>query len=236
LKRRESAPAPDVLDETGAAQESETEQKPPAPADPPASADPPAQAEEEGGGAGRKDKRRTLGKKVLAGLIALGVVALAVCAALGIRWMQAKTAEPTALSGPTQTGGHTYRFYRFEHKEQTWDQAKRYCKKQGGHLATISSVEENLFLYGAMTANKLTVAAFGYSDEKKADQWMWVQKEKADGKFFRQNITFSNWHEGEPAGLYGTAKYAVLTALYPDGTWQASDFGSDKVFICEWDD
>ena len=41
--------------------------------------------------------------------------------------------------------GHSYRVYDLD-EVKSWAEAKSYCEKQGGHLATVSSQEENDFL------------------------------------------------------------------------------------------
>lgn len=50
-------------------------------------------------------------------------------------------AEETKIGEKQIYNGHTYQLYD---KEMTWKDAKAYCERMGGHLATISSNDENI--------------------------------------------------------------------------------------------
>lgn len=124
-------------------------------------------------------------------------------------------------------GGHSYAVYDLT---STWKEAEAYCEGLGGHLATITSREENDYLYNLVVANGYRNAYFGLTDENKEGTWQWVTGEP---------VTYTNWHSNEPNG-YSSENYAMFYWKWEDGTWNDGDFGKETdnggtVFICEWD-
>ena len=106
-----------------------------------------------------------------------------------------------------------------------------FCKWLGGHLATITSQEENDAIYEFMKQDGLDNAYFGFSDIEDEGEWKWIDGTKSD---------FTNWHTGEPNGENSKENYAMFYEKYTDGTWNDGDFtfaqrGQPSVFICEWD-
>ena len=124
--------------------------------------------------------------------------------------------------------GHRYKI--FTNICSTWEEAEEYCEYLGGHLAVISSKEENDALFRYMRSLELETAYFGYSDATAEGEWHWVNSEKN---------TYTNWHSGEPNGRT-SENYAEFYYQFDDGTWNDGDFdngvtSSDaKAFICEW--
>ncbi len=129
---------------------------------------------------------------------------------------------------------HRYRIYKGVH---TWIQAKAFCEVLGGHLATMTTPEENAFVNDFMHGNKDLTAYFGLSDLARKGNWEWVTGEP---------FVYRNWHRGEPnRGIHHgwwLEKYGMYLHKYTDGTWNDSHFyENSKVdpgcsFICEWDD
>lgn len=103
-----------------------------------------------------------------------------------------------------------------------WHQAKEACEKAGGHLAIITSKEENDFVENMAGRQAVWL---GLTDEKTAGDWRWV-----DGS----RVTFAHWASGEPnnpgvehyVGFYGKA-----------GGWNdfPATFAEITGYICEWD-
>ncbi len=127
--------------------------------------------------------------------------------------------------------GHEYQFFDFPDVITSWEAAKKYCESLGGHLAIISSQEENDFLYQAMTEQHYRNAYFGITDEENEGVWKCV-----DGS----DPVYTNWHEGEPNQENENEDYGMFYWKYDDGTWNDGDFGGytnqgETVFICEWD-
>ncbi len=124
--------------------------------------------------------------------------------------------------------GHKYKVYKDVCK--TWEEAEEYCKNLGGHLAVISSKEENDALYSYITSNGITNAYFGFTDNQSEGNWKWVEGESG----------YTNWHTSEPNNESNTEDYAMFYWKYSDGTWNDGNFGKstvsdDKNFLCEWE-
>lgn len=124
--------------------------------------------------------------------------------------------------------GHIYKFFK---NCDTWETAKEYCESLGGHLATISSQEENDAVYDYLLSCGYESAYFGYSDNIEEGSWYWVNDE---------DISYTNWHSNEPNSENKYEDYAMFYWKFPDGTWNDNDFDesneNEEVFICEWDD
>lgn len=104
------------------------------------------------------------------------------------------------------------------------EKAESFCEKRGGHLAVITSQEEDEFLHKLVLSSGQSDAMFGlkYSNGMSA----WVNGEK---------LGYTNWADdmpdGSKQGSYG--QYSVRNA---DGKWQNGIFGKDvTAYICEWD-
>lgn len=133
-------------------------------------------------------------------------------------------------SGAVKCNGHYYYVYELD-TLTTWEEAKQYCESQGGYLATITSQEENEFVYSYLRSNfDYESAYFGFTDRNEEGTWIWANGEKS---------SYTNWHPGEPNSENPNEDYAMYYFKYSDGTWNDGDFGnrtvnSGRVFICEW--
>ncbi len=131
----------------------------------------------------------------------------------------------TAPDGTT----HRYQIYKGVHK---WVEAKAFCEVLGGHLATLTTPEENAFVYGFMRDCGYLTAYFGLSDEKRVGDWIWVTGEPFE---------YANWHKREPSRS-AKERYGMFFYLHTDGTWNDSHFyeyaevDPGCSYICEWDD
>lgn len=113
---------------------------------------------------------------------------------------------------------------------KSWREAEQYCQSLGGHLATITSAEENAAVFGYVTSLGYKSVYFGLTDAEKEGTWKWVTGEKVD---------YLNWHSGEPNCESSREDYAMFYYKYSDGKWNDGDFGGTtvnggKAFICEW--
>lgn len=124
---------------------------------------------------------------------------------------------------------HRYQIYK---GVRTWVEAKAFCEALGGHLATLTTEEENAFVYQFMRDSGYLTAYFGLSDEKRVGDWIWVTGEPFE---------YSNWHRGEPSRS-GRERYGMYFYKHTDGTWNDSHFYEDAEvdpgcsYICEWDE
>lgn len=127
--------------------------------------------------------------------------------------------------------GHYYFLYE-KTNVTSYDEALEYCVDNGGYLATITSQEENDFVYSYITGLGCETAYLGLSDASSEGNWQWCTGE---------SLSYVNWHSGEPNGESSNEDYAMFYYKYSDGTWNDGDFGGSTVnggnsFICEWGD
>lgn len=103
-----------------------------------------------------------------------------------------------------------------------WDETKEYCEKMGGHLATITSEEEQEVIenYLESYAEYDHYWLGGYRES--GDSWKWITGEECE---------VYNWDSGEPNG---TGDYIEI---YSDGTWDDThnDNTDMEGYICEWE-
>ena len=125
--------------------------------------------------------------------------------------------------------GHYYQLYP-NNTVSSYDQALQYCKARGGYLATLTSKEENDFVFNYMKSQGYSSAYFGLTDASVEGTWKWSNGE---------TVSYTNWHKGEPNGENSREDYAQFYWKYSDGSWNDGDFGGSTsgggtAFICEW--
>ena len=144
---------------------------------------------------------------------------------------QEGVSENTGIpSAAVEYNNHFYCLYT-EEKVSSFDEAVQFCKDKGGHLATITSMDENDFLFSYIKQQGTGSAYFGLSDAEKEGTWEWCTGEP---------VSFLNWHDGEPNGENAGEDFAMFYYKFKDGTWNDGDFGGRTVnggeaFICEWE-
>lgn len=135
--------------------------------------------------------------------------------------------------------GHWYQ--RFDNT-MSWHDAKAYGESLGGYLATITSQEENDFIYSNLATTSPQVPWLGATDEVEEGVWRWVTGE---------TWSYTNWYPGEPNN-FCEEDYLHFTAgnnFWEQGTngWNdlqtrdngGSICGGNVIFastIIEWDD
>lgn len=124
---------------------------------------------------------------------------------------------------------HRYQIYKGVH---TWVEAKAFCEVLGGHLATVTTAEENEFVHTFMIDSGYLTAYFGLSDEERTGDWIWVTGEPFD---------YTNWDSGEPSRS-ARERYGMYFYKHTKGTWNDSHFYEHAEvdpgcsYICEWDE
>ncbi len=81
----------------------------------------------------------------------------------------------------------------------SWRDARRLCEEVGGHLATVTSAEENEFVLTNFASDH--VCWLGATDEAEEGKWRWVTNEPFE---------FQNWSAGEPSNRGGIEHYMLL--------------------------
>ena len=120
-------------------------------------------------------------------------------------------------------------FYKAFFQTVTWKNAKILCEEMGGHLATVTSKEENDFVYG-LIKNKGVVCWLGGTDEAVEGEWKWITGE--EWSYYPAEYGFDN--------CYGKQHYLV-TGYECKNFWddQSNEQGilcNSEGFICEWDE
>ena len=116
--------------------------------------------------------------------------------------------------------------YKVLESQLSWQDAKKLCEDAGGHLATITSAQENEFIHNLINNGEKEQYFIGATDTIADGMWSWVSGE---------NFVYKNWSDGKPDN-YGNSG-AYLTIYKDTGKW--NDEISSKTghgFICEWED
>ena len=123
----------------------------------------------------------------------------------------------------SEFNGHYYYVYDID-TITDWNMAQEYCEAQGGYLATITSPEEDAFLYSYITDAGYSSVMFGLTDQEQTDDWRWVTGEE---------FSYQNWRSGEPNHQGGYEHYGMYYDRNTDGTWNDGS-GRGGPFLCEW--
>lgn len=123
--------------------------------------------------------------------------------------------------------GHYYKCY---YESRTWTQAKEYCEQIGGHLATITSENEEFVIEQLINSGKKR--AYWLGGFLINGKWNWVTNEPFD--------EYTNWAEGEPNDYCGRGENSLLIEKdkWNDQLPTADPTGvllEEMGFICEWD-
>ena len=120
--------------------------------------------------------------------------------------------------------GHYYQ--TFPVGRITWEDAKKRCEDKGGHLATITSQDEENFVEQKVNTNSYNYYWLGATDVD--GSWQWVTREEFD---------YTNWCDGEPSGDDGSGHTEHYLNSFRDMTWNdaANDYYDIDGYICEWD-
>lgn len=125
--------------------------------------------------------------------------------------------------------GHFYKI--FVDSEMGWHDAKLFCENLGGHLATATSKEENVFIYSLVSDYSFSFW-LGATDEDDEGAWMWVTDEQWD------------YFEGGFDNCKGLQHYLVINYRNSQGWDDQSEKDTSMNgqlcnaggFVCEWDD
>ena len=132
-----------------------------------------------------------------------------------------KYTDDTQLTLPqdvTEFNGHSYIFID---TTLDWNAAAEFCIARGGHLVTISSMEENDFVHTLCKANNIWI---GGNDSETEGTFAWITDEAMD---------FTNWSSGEPNDGYLRGQDYIQ--MYQNGLWDDEQSHNLKFFVCEWD-
>lgn len=95
----------------------------------------------------------------------------------------------------------------------SWNSKNEFARSLGAQLATIRSLQENLWLRSAFPAGDLRI---GLTDRDKEGSWQWSSGEPQ---------TYYNWGAGEPNNAGKTENYGMIRT---DGRWNDVSEGVEK--------
>lgn len=119
-------------------------------------------------------------------------------------------------------GSSAYKIYA---ASTTWSEAKQRCEELGGHLATITSQEEQSFLEQLNSSSRRLWIGGGRDD---SNNWFWVTGEP---------WSYTHWAAGEPNNSANVVSNENRIAMWPK-EWNdlnENNKSEQSGFICEWD-
>ena len=119
--------------------------------------------------------------------------------------------------------GHTYRIVK---EKTTWLEAKEKCEQAGGHLATITTTEEQMFVELLNYQN--TPLWFGLY-KNSGNDWEWV---------IQESVEYTHWASGEPND-YATREFPFENVGVMRPEWNdLHENNKNEIggYLCEWDD
>lgn len=103
---------------------------------------------------------------------------------------------------------------------KTWADAEKDCVQRGGHLACISTGNENQLV---TATSKKRLEQYG------RDTWIGMNDIDSEGNWKCVGSTYSNFVTGEPNG----AKREDCGQIYPNGGWNDSPCSDRHTFVCQ---
>ena len=113
--------------------------------------------------------------------------------------------------------GHLYE--KFD-TPMTWDDAKAYCESLDGYLATVTSQEEQNWIWNTLYPYRCN---FGATDAEEEGVWKWVTGEPWD---------YTNWDAGEPGGGINEN---IIEWFSANGRWHDAPENWEIGFVCEYE-
>ena len=141
----------------------------------------------------------------------------------GCSKLNLKMSSDALYKNEMEYNGHTYALL-YNNIGLSWDALERYCENMGGHLAAITSEEENTAVFNFLSQNGVSEAYFGGTDEEEEGNWKWVTGEEWD---------YTNWHSGEPNNSYGNEDYTIYSTNAD--TWNDNNGTGTYYAVCEWE-
>lgn len=145
----------------------------------------------------------------------------------------ANTASMKAQMPQTSYQGNTYGIY-LQKQDLSWTEAEAYCEEMGGHLATITSAEEQSVVASLMNmVNGGDSFWIGATDVDQEGEWSWVTGEK---------FGYTNWGPGQPDSAYWNSEDYLGFMKVKHGWGDFGEWNDFRLkdayvcgFICEWD-
>lgn len=134
----------------------------------------------------------------------------------------------TYAKGPStwSKNGHQYQVFT---DATNWDEAQKKCKERGGHLVTITSLEENNYVYDLVSRADIQRCWIGLRRSSDHDNaWEWITGEK---------ITLFNWDTSTGQPENNSETIAGFYDFGELGKWHDINTTDSRVnaYVCEWE-
>ncbi|XP_075900243.1 uncharacterized protein LOC142900094 [Nelusetta ayraudi] len=141
---------------------------------------------------------------------------------------QSSGPPPTLL--PCPDGWHTFNSscYMVSKTSKSWSGSKDDCSSKGGHLAIITTAEEQSFVWNLLPRGHWNAFWFGITDQDTEDQWTWVDGTPLVGGFWE--VGEPNNHIDEDCGYIVKTRVLSRVAIR---SWYDAPCSMDRRFICE---
>jgi len=103
----------------------------------------------------------------------------------------------------------------------SWREAKHFCESVGGHLATLTTSQEDAWVRSVFPCR--WTYWLGGTDEHHEGSWRWITGEP---------WTYSCWNQHEPNNSSGSEH---CLQMHQTGTWNDASGHEVRPFLIEWD-
>lgn len=157
------------------------------------------------------------------------------------RFSVSTTNSTNIPSTAVEFNGHYYQVYD---ESMTWTEAKKYCESLGGHLATITSQEEQQFIESQLVNGQKSCYWLGGTDSAVEGKWNWITGEEFSYTKWGADMP-DNWQDEDYLMIYKDPHpshtgntFGFWNDLKENGTCQGTSYFRKEIFgfICEWDD
>ena len=153
------------------------------------------------------------------------------------------TSNVDAASLPDGVSKYKGHYYKIYNRSLNWHDAKDYCENMGGHLVTITSLYEQIFIHDLLDKYGDKNCYWLGGRKNSDDIWYWITNEKTD---------YFNWAKDQPDNFTKeedclmiycrpNPSSASILGQWNDISWNGNCnnekfFGIQNFgFICEWD-
>lgn len=139
--------------------------------------------------------------------------------------VSAAETEMNITADASMFNGHFYKVFK---ETVSWHEAKLICENLGGHLATVTSNQENNFIYG-LVQNAGVQSWLGGTDEEIEGEWKWITGE--DWTYYPDEYGFDNRN--------GNQDYLVIgydnKNFWDDQSDKQGFLCQANGYTCEWE-
>lgn len=142
--------------------------------------------------------------------------------------------DTTIPADAVEYNGHFYKVYDYS---ISWKDANTACVEMGGYLATLTSADEEKFVYDLLKNGTKNYYWLGGSDEKQEGVWEWITGEDWNyTHWFSGQPDNHSDHTGEPENYLVIARANMGWNDLPNtGDTYGSSELKNSGYICEWE-